>query len=112
MQVVSLEKLETKINRLTSTVKVDELTLRLVKEYAEDISFPLPETKRGYWIHTDKERPDAPESVRCSVCGFWYHKLMPRHFCSNCGAEMVDEPLTTSAKIRPEKYLKNLNEVE
>lgn len=48
--------------------------------------------KHGYWIHTGKERPGAPESIRCSECKFWYVKLTPRHYCSNCGAKMdLDE---------------------
>ncbi len=44
--------------------------------------------RHGYWIRTGKERPGAPESIRCSECGFWYIKLTPRFYCSNCGAKM------------------------
>lgn len=45
-------------------------------------------TKHGHWIWTGKERPGAPESLRCSECGFWYVRLTPRFYCSNCGAKM------------------------
>lgn len=44
--------------------------------------------KHGHWIPTGKERPGAPESIRCSECGFWYIRLTPRFYCSNCGARM------------------------
>lgn len=88
MRAVDLEKLEAEINHLASTPQIDYLTLQLLKEYAEDISFPLPEIKHGHWIATGDERPGAPDSMRCSVCGFWYYKLMPHKYCSNCGAEM------------------------
>ena len=46
------------------------------------------ERPKGHWIYTGKKRPTAPESVRCSECGFWYYQLTPRFYYSNCGAKM------------------------
>ena len=48
------------------------------------------ERSHGHWILLDKDlwRAAGDESVMCSECKFKYYKLMPRHYCSNCGAKM------------------------
>jgi rubrerythrin len=97
MRVVSLERLENEIDKITRMGSVDELSFRLLKEFSEDISFKTEPEKHGHWIHGKELSRDYIGDVCigihydkywCSECNYPVEGQPLWAYCPNCGAKM------------------------
>ena len=77
----------------------------------------------GHWtdvqviLSPDTKKAQGWQEAKCSICNKLQTKpylnfISLDSYCPHCGAKMDEVGLTTSVEMHPEKYLKNLNEVE